>query len=407
METIHGPLRRAYARDLTPAEAFSPEQTVVKDTNRRPFMLATVSRDQNGMPPEGNAAMSEQTSELSRFSRRVLIVVGLATLAIILVYFLGQIIDVMLLAFSGVLVAVAIDGFTRLIDRHTPLSRNLSLALAGVLIIGFFVAVGAFIGPEIAQQVPELFRQLPRAFQGLVSTLQQLPGYDAAKEIVEDGEAMPGLDLLTQMGGTFFSTVLGVVTALLIVPLLGIYLVLNPKSYIDQLLLLLPSSKRKRVGQVFAQTGKVLRLWMLSRLISMVFVGVTTAVGLALLGVPLALALGLTAGLLTFIPYLGPILAAIPTVLVALMESPALALYAGLLYAAVEQVESSVVQPLAQKGVVHLPPAYTVVIQLVGGMTAGMVGVILATPLAVAAAVMVQMLYIEDVLGDDVEVMGQ
>jgi predicted PurR-regulated permease PerM len=356
--------------------------------------------------PTGEHRINEGRAHLSEFSRRVLIVVGLVTLAVILVYFVGQLIDVLLIAFSGVLVAVAIDGLTRMIDRHTPLSRNLSLALAAVLLILLFVGVGFLIGPEIAQQVPELIRRLPRAIGDLIASAQQLPGVETATEMVAEQEAMPDIGLIAQISGGILTTALGVLTAAIIIPLLGIYLVLSPTDYINQLLLLLPSSKRDRVDEVFAQLGKVLRLWMLSRLISMVFVGVATAIGLTLLGLPLALALGLLSGLLTFIPYLGPVIAVVPVVLVALMESPMLALYAALLYAAVEQVESSVVQPLAQKGVVHMPPAYTVVIQLAGGMVAGIAGVILATPLAVAAAVVVQMLYIEDVLGDEVEVMG-
>ncbi|MFU8814568.1 MAG: AI-2E family transporter [Pseudomonadales bacterium] len=351
--------------------------------------------------------MIDDHADLAQFSRRVLIVLGLVTLVALLIYFLGLLIDVLLMAFSGVLVAVAIDGFTRIIQRHTPLSRGLSLTAAAALIVVGFVGMGVLIGPEIGQQIPELMRQLPRAIREVVQFAQGLPGFEALVGMVEDQEALPDLGMLAAIGGGIFATIFGTITALIVIPLLGIYLVLNPTAYIEQLLMLLPGSKRKRTAQVFTQLGKVLRLWMLSRLISMIFVGVTTSVGLALLGVPLPLALGLLAGLLTFIPYLGPVIATIPTVLVALLESSTLALYAVVLYAAVEQVESSVVQPLAQKGVVHLPPAYTVVIQLAGGMIAGMVGVILATPLAVAAGVLVQMLYIEDVLGDEVEVMGK
>jgi predicted PurR-regulated permease PerM len=350
---------------------------------------------------------SRPRSDISEFSRRVLIVIGLVSLAVIAIFFLRQLIDVLLLAFSGVLVAVGIDAFTRLIQRYTRLSRMLALTLAGVLLVGFFVGIGFLIGPEIAQQVPELIRKLPRALRDLMQTLQQVPGVEAAKEaVVDNQDALPGVEWLAQVGGGIFATALGAVTALLVIPLLGIYLAVHPATYIDQALLLIPANRRLRTSQVLTQVGKVLRLWMLSRLISMVFVGVTTGVALALLGVPLPLALGLISGLLTFIPYLGPVIAVIPVVLVALMESPQLALYAALLYAAVEQVESSVVQPLAQKGVVHIPPAYSVVIQLAGGMVAGIIGVILATPLAVAAAVAMQMFYIEDVLGDEVEVMG-
>jgi predicted PurR-regulated permease PerM len=351
--------------------------------------------------------MPEDRIDLSGFSRRVLIVVGWVTLAVLLLNLLGQLIDVLLMAFAGVLLAVAVDGLTRLVQRYAPLSRNLSLLVASVLIVLMFLGLGVLIGPQIAEQVPELIRQLPHAAQGLLETLEGVPGSAAARDLVENQTEMPGLERLAQVGGRVFSTAVGALTAILVIPLLSIYLVVNPTSYVQQFLMLLPAGKRERARQVFTRAGRALRLWLLSRLISMVFVGVTTSIGLSLLGVPLPMALGLLAGVLTFIPFLGPVIAAIPTVLVALMESPSLGLYAGLLYAGVEQVESSVVQPLAQQGVVHLPPAYAVIIQLAGGMVAGIVGVILATPLAVVATVVVQMLYVEDVLHEEIEVMGE
>jgi len=185
-----------------------------------------------------------------------------------------------------------------------------------------------------------------------------------------------------------------------------VYLVLNPGVYIGHLLLLLPVDRRSRVAQMFHLQGQALRLWLLGRLVSMVFVGVTSAIGLLLLDVPMALTLGLIAGLATFIPYLGPILGAIPAVLVAFLVSPMVALYVAILYFVIESVESSLIYPLAQRHVVHIPPAYTVLIQIGGGVLGGLPGVILATPLAVVAAVAIQMLYVEDVLGESVEVLG-
>ncbi len=154
-----------------------------------------------------------------------------------------------------------------------------------------------------------------------------------------------------------------------------------------------------------AQT-RSLRFWLLGRLASMVFVGLIAGIGLKLLGVPMAFTLGLIAGLATFIPYIGPILGAIPALLVALLEGPIIVLYVAILYFVVETVESSFIAPLAAKKAVHLAPAYTVIIQLAGGAVAGIPGVILATPLAVIGAVTIQLLYVEDVLGEKVEILG-
>ncbi len=129
-------------------------------------------------------------------------------------------------------------------------------------------------------------------------------------------------------------------------------------------------------------------------------IGMFIGLGLGLLKVPLALALAILAGLLTFIPYLGPILSAVPAVLFALTKSSALALYVVLLYVGVQAIESYLLEPIVQRKTVHLPPALTIFSQVVLGVLVGGLGVALASPLMAAALVAVNMLYIQDVQGD-------
>jgi predicted PurR-regulated permease PerM len=135
-------------------------------------------------------------------------------------------------------------------------------------------------------------------------------------------------------------------------------------------------------------------------------IGVLTALGLWLLGVELALTLGLLAALLTFIPNLGPVLALVPAVLLALMHSPTRALYVTLLYLAIQTVESYVLTPLVQRRTVSLSPALTITAQVALGVLLGGLGLVLATPLTILLLVLIQMLYIEDTLGDSVKVPG-
>jgi predicted PurR-regulated permease PerM len=145
----------------------------------------------------------------------------------------------------------------------------------------------------------------------------------------------------------------------------------------------------------------------MGRMASMTMVGLLTYIGLSLIGVPLSLALGIVTGILEFVPYLGPILALIPTVLVALLESPVLALYVMPVYGAVQFAESYLITPLISARAVSIPPAYLIMVQVVGGVLAGAIGVLLSEPLVVVIAIIVQMLYIEDTLGDSVRVMGE
>jgi predicted PurR-regulated permease PerM len=132
----------------------------------------------------------------------------------------------------------------------------------------------------------------------------------------------------------------------------------------------------------------------------MIFIGLLTWIGLSILGVPLALTLGLIAGLLSFIPNFGPILSALPALLLAFIESPRSALYVGGLYILVQLIESNIVTPLIEKETVELPPALTIMFQLSLAVLVGGLGLVLATPLLAVIMVLVQMVYIEDVLGD-------
>ncbi|QJQ96178.1 MULTISPECIES: AI-2E family transporter [Halomonadaceae] len=353
--------------------------------------------------------MEDGFGNTARFAKRSLIVISLAALVAVLIYFAGQLIDVLLLVFAGILVAVAIDGMARLISRYLPLTRKWTLSLAFFLIVLFIVGLGALIGPQVAEQLPQLVQQLPAAIEQFASVLQQLPGGEQALDEIEEMEE-PTQFINQEMIGQFtgmFSTTFGAITSFFLILLIGIYLVISPAMYAGNVVSLFPKAHRERIQEVLAMEGRSLRLWLLSRLISMVFVGVGVSIGLTFLGVPMPIALGVIGGLLTFIPYLGPILGMIPTALIALMEGPELALYAILFYFVIETVEANVVMPLAAKGVVHLPPAYTVIVQLAGGAVAGLAGVILAAPIAVVVVVAVQMLYIEDVLGDDVHVLGE
>ncbi|NIC06143.1 AI-2E family transporter [Billgrantia bachuensis] len=343
---------------------------------------------------------------ISRYTRRVMIAIGLAALVAVLLYFANQLLDVMLLVFAGILAAVAIDGVVRLCQRYLPIGRRWALAIALLLVCLALGGTGALVGPRLMAQLPQLVQQLPQALLRLVEVVQELPGVATALEEVEDPARLLGEPVFNRFTALFSSTLGGIASFLLIL-LVGFYLVLSPGEYVDNVVQLFPPARRVRLRQVLYMQGRSLRLWLLSRLVSMLFVGIAIALGLMFLDVPMAGALGLIAGLLTFIPYLGPILGAIPTVLIAFLQAPELALYAIALYVTVETLESNIVMPLAAKGMVRLPPAFTVVVQLAGAAVAGVAGVILATPLAVVAVVAVQMLYVEDVLGDDVEVLGQ
>ena len=162
----------------------------------------------------------------------------------------------------------------------------------------------------------------------------------------------------------------------------------------------MPRRRRKRAREVIYEIGNVLRRWLIGQSILAVCVALLTGAGLLLLGAPFAVALAILAGLMEFVPYIGPFVAAVPAILVGFAEGPQLALYIALLFLGVQMAESYVLAPLIQHRAVHLAPAAILFAQVLMGAIVGALGVAVATPLAAAVMVAVGMLYVEDALGD-------
>ena len=347
--------------------------------------------------------------EDSSFVSRVLVTIGLVLLAGLTILFLGKLIEVLLVIFAAVLLAVAITGVRCIVEHHTPLSDVWSMVATYFLVVVLMAGAAAVIWPQLSEQIPKFIDQVPKAFEQLGEMLDRTPqieeAIDSAGDSGDSDNGSGGFNLPSHLLGVF-STTLGAIASFSLIIVIAIYFTLSPTAYVKNLLILVPRAQRKRAEEVMQAQTKGLRFWLLGRLASMVFVGVFAGLGLWLLGVPMAFTLGLIAGLATFVPYIGPILGAIPALMVALLEGPIIVLYVAILYFVVETVESSFIYPLATKKAVHLAPAYTVIIQLAGGVIAGIPGVILATPLAVVGAVTIQLLYVEDILGEEVEILG-
>jgi predicted PurR-regulated permease PerM len=154
---------------------------------------------------------------------------------------------------------------------------------------------------------------------------------------------------------------------------------------------------------VLAELDTRLRRWLLGKLVAMVVIGLVTAGGLALIGVPLALAFGVLAGLLNFIPYVGPIVAFVPAVLLALMQGLGTVGAVAGLWIGVQTLEGYVLTPLIDQEAVDVPPALQISALAVAGTLMGPLGIVLGAPLTAVAFVLVQRLYVEDALGDDLD----
>jgi predicted PurR-regulated permease PerM len=337
------------------------------------------------------------------FARRVLITIGFVVLTLLLLCLLYFTFDVILLIFAAVLIAIFLRGLADILGRFINLSEGWLVLIVSLTLVAVLAGAIALLAPDVTDQMRHLREELPRSAQqasnyisqfGWGRTLiDQLPSVDDVRQNISAASLLSGV-------GGFFSSTIGAVGNFFIVILLAIYLAAEPYLYIHGLVKLFPKSGRHRVTQVITAVGETLRWWLIGKVASMIFIGLLTWVGLSILGVPLALTLGLLAGLLSFIPNFGPIISALPALLLAFIESPVMAVYVLGLYIGVQLIESNIVTPLIERETVELPPALTIISQLALAVLVGGLGLVLATPLLAVIMVLVQTVYIEDVLGD-------
>lgn len=174
----------------------------------------------------------------------------------------------------------------------------------------------------------------------------------------------------------------------------GLYVAFEPWTYRRGLVQLVFPKHREAASNHLAAIGDKMSWWLLGRLVSMLVIGVITGIGLWIIGIPLALSLGLLAGALAFIPYLGPILSAIPALLVGFTVGYAELMYVAILFVMVQFIESYLVTPYIQKKAVQIPPALLIIVQFWLSLIGGLLGLLLAGPITVLMMVIVNRVYI-------------
>ena len=251
-------------------------------------------------------------------------------------------------------------------------------------------ALVAVFGATIKQQVDVLSEELPVAWRAFESSVGDLGLGDQLEQLVTS-ISTPGGGSLSGFGRTLLSFGSSLAD-LLVVLFAGIYLATQPSFYRSGIIKLIPPRRRKLADEAMVESERALRLWLKGQAIAMVIVGFLTGLGLWLLGVPSALTLGLLAGLLEFVPFVGPLIAAIPAILLSLIAGPETTLWVFILYLGVQQLEGNVLSPMIQQYVVDLP-GVVLLFSLIGfGTMFGTIGVILAAPLAVVTLVLVKRL---------------
>ncbi|GAA5504979.1 AI-2E family transporter [Novipirellula caenicola] len=310
--------------------------------------------------------------------------------------------SVLLLVFAGLLFGVFINGLADFATRHSPLSYRLAFALVVTVLLLMIGGGIYYLGAQMVQHVDELWSQLQTSLQDATERLRQ---YKFSKQYLPDSEQVQ--TLMSQQGESAVASLMGglrsvgwAMTGAIVIFFVGAYAAYEPRLYCRGLTKLFPKERRGRVSDVLEQLRSALGRWIVGRVMSMTLVGILTAIGLWFLDVPLPITLGVVAALLTFIPNIGPLLAAVPQVLLALNVGTETAIYVIIFNLALQGIESYLITPMIQRHEVTLPPILTIAAQLWMGVIAGVIGIMMAAPLVVVLMVLIQMLYIHDRLGD-------
>jgi predicted PurR-regulated permease PerM len=276
---------------------------------------------------------------------------------------------------------------------------GLAVTASVILILGTLFGAFYLFGSQISAQVADLAQRLPLGWSRFEAAIAAQPWGD---QLVDSLNSLTGYaERALDWAQTFAMGVAAALTGLLLVFVAGIYLALAPESARDGVLGLWPKDRRRRMRHVLNTCGRALKGWLRAQLLAMITVGLLCGLGLWLIGVPSAVALGVLTAILDFVPIVGPIAATIPAVLMAATVGWQEAALTLVLYFVVQQVESILIVPLAQKSVAKLPVILTVFSVIAFGGLFGPLGVLLSAPLALTLYVLVTMLYRQDVLKDE------
>jgi len=316
-------------------------------------------------------------------ARKIFIALAISSIIATIFLFFWYAIHFLLVAFAGLLLAVLLSAFSEQLSKHLFLPYGLSLTLVIIVLISLVGVAIWLLVPEIAAQANELANRLPLSIQHISHYLERFSwGQSFIAQISKGGSSM-----LLALAANIFTITFEVVAGIAIILFVGVYTAGEPELYKEGFVRLIPPQKRQRAREILNELTHMLRWWLFGRSIAMILVGLLTSLGLFLLGVPFILTLGLLAAILTFIPYIGPIVSVVPAALVAVVQSPILALYVVILYLGIHMVEG-------------LPPTLTLLSQGAMATLLGPLGLVLASPLAASVMVVVKALYIEDTLGD-------
>ena len=326
------------------------------------------------------------------FTRKVWIAGGIISFLIVLLLLLSATFNVLLLVLAGILIAVFFRGLSGRIQRMTHWKDGICLAISvtGTLIL--VILLFWLIGSKVASQATELADALPATVENAKNQLNQS---SFGKKLVEKISSPGTQKQFQSVAQTFFKSTFGILGDIYVILFIGIFFTVSPQLYQQGIIKLVPPGGREQSGEILKKIGTSLEKWLKGKLFSMLVVFILTSIGLLIIGMPMWLVLAIIAAILNFIPNFGPLIALIPAVLVAMMQSPATAMWVAGLYILVQVAESNFITPMVQQKLSSIPPALIIIAQLLIAPLTGGWGLVLATPLMVILFVLIKELYIK------------
>jgi len=332
-----------------------------------------------------------------RFFVLMLIAAAVASLP----FLLWQLRDVIVLAFGAILLATLLWLVAEPFQRWTG-SNAAALVISGLVIIGVLGAMGWIFGSQIGSQLSDVMSRVEQA-QGQIRTTLQ--GTDFGRFLLS--HISEGSTSIASIVSQFFKVGVSVIAGALVLVFSAIYLAAQPQLYRYGVVLLFPQHLHGQTRTTLDDVARALRLWLIGQLIQMAIIGMLSFIAVWLIGLPSPVALGFIAAVTEFVPYIGPVIAAIPAILVAFTQSPMTALWTVLAYIVIHQLEGHLVTPLLQRWFVTIPPALMLLGIATIALVFGPVGIIFAGPMVAVAFVLVKKLWVRDTMHERTEMPGR
>jgi predicted PurR-regulated permease PerM len=347
---------------------------------------------------QGERRTRPQITTVEFFKRTVIVV--LVALVPVLLWFLF---DVILIVIGAILVAVLLHLVAEPFTRWARLPQTVALICSGLLTAAVVAGAGYLFGTQVDAELNDVVQ---RANSAVTNIMHQLQASQSGKVILQHIQGGGGFSLPSFLSN-LFSVSISFFEAVVITVIGGFYLAAQPALYRSGLAKLFPRRMREEVNETLDDIAIGLRLWLIGQLIQMLLIGGLTTLAVWFIDLPSPLALGVIAGFAEFVPYIGPLIAAVPAILVASTQGLNSVLWTVLAYLIIHQIEGNLIVPLIQRQLIYIPPA----VMLLGIVTIlfvfGGVSVIFAGPIAVIVFIAIKKLYVREGLGERTVLPGE